>query len=181
MNKKLDSIQVIGLGQACVDYLGRLNAFPYEDGKAELTDLHIQCGGPASTALVTLSRLGISTAFLGSISDDPIGTEIWRGLKQAHVDWSCIKIRPGYGSQFAFIAIDGTSGERTIFWHRGTVPALRPEDVNLSAFPRARVLHLDGLTSCLGILRKSGRDGSSSENGVLGPSCKKYLPRVPLL
>ena len=75
MSKKLDAIQVIGLGQACVDYLGRLNAFPHEDGKAELTDLHIQCGGPASTALVTLSRLGISTAFLGSISDDPFGSE----------------------------------------------------------------------------------------------------------
>ena len=35
-----------------------------EDGKAELRELHIQCGGPASTALVALARLGTASAFL---------------------------------------------------------------------------------------------------------------------
>jgi ribokinase len=80
MSKKLDAIQVIGLGQASVDYLGTLNVFPHEDEKAEVTDLHIQCGGPASTALVTLSRLGVSTTFLGSISDDPFGVKILNNL-----------------------------------------------------------------------------------------------------
>ncbi len=137
-------IQVIGLGQACLDYLGRLRVYPEEDGKCELIDLHIQCGGPASTALVTLSRLGIQTSFLGSISDDPIGIEIVKGLKEEKVDFAFLKITPGYTSQFAFIAIT-ESGNRTIFWHRGSVPHLRAGDVNLSPFSKARILHLDGL------------------------------------
>ena len=145
MKKKLDAIQVIGLGQACVDYLGRLNAFPYEDGKAELTDLHIQCGGPASTALVTLSRLGISTSFLGSISDDPFGVKILNNLKSEKIDVSCLKSTPGYTSQSAFIAITREGEKRTIFWHRGTVPHLAKRDVNISQFPKARILHTDGL------------------------------------
>jgi ribokinase len=69
----LERIQVVGLGQACVDYLGRLTSYPQEDGKVELMDLYMRCGGPASTALVTLSRLGVPTSFLGAVSDDPFG------------------------------------------------------------------------------------------------------------
>jgi sugar/nucleoside kinase (ribokinase family) len=120
-----EDIQVIGLGQACVDCLGRLTAYPEEDGKAELTDLHIQSGGPAATALVALARLGIRTSFLGSLSDDAWGITIIEGLKAEGVDCSLLKITPGYTSQFAFIAITKEGGNRTIFWHRGSVPHLK--------------------------------------------------------
>jgi len=138
-------IEVVGLGQACVDYLGRVPSYPREDGKVELLDLQSQCGGPTSTALVTLSRLGIKTSFLGSISDDPIGVEVLKALKADQVDYSFLKITPGDTSQFAFIAVSRESGNRTIFWHRGSVPHLKKGEVDLSPFFRARVLHLDGL------------------------------------
>jgi len=139
-----EDIEVVGLGQACIDYLGRLKIYPEEDDKCELIDLHIQCGGPASTALVTLSRLGIKTSFLGSISDDPFGVEILRGLKEEKVDCTFLRITQGYSSQFAFIAIT-PGGQRTIFWQRGSVPHLRATDVDLSPFPKASILHVDGL------------------------------------
>ncbi len=92
--RPFEDIEVVGLGQACVDYLGRVSSYPREDGKIELLDLQSQCGGPASTALVTLSRLGIKTSFLGSISDDPIGVEILEGLLADRVDVSFLKITP---------------------------------------------------------------------------------------
>ena len=141
----MEDIEVLGLGQACVDYLGRVPSYPLEDGKTELLDLQSQCGGPASTALVTLSRFGIKTSFLGSVSDDPIGVEILKGLKAGQVNHSFLKITPGHTSQFAFIAVSRDSGHRTIFWHRGSVPPLKKEEVDLSPFPGAKVLHLDGL------------------------------------
>ena len=141
----LECVEVVGLGQACVDYLGRIPAYPQEDGKVELMDLQPQCGGPASTALVTLSRLGIKTAFLGSISDDPFGIEIRKGLKEEKVDATFLRVTPGDTSQFAFIAITKKSGARTIFWDRGSVPHLTSKDVDLSPFSHARVFHTDGL------------------------------------
>ncbi len=141
----LEYVEVVGLGQACVDYLGRIPAYPKEDGKIELMDLNTQCGGPASTALVTLSRLGIKTAFLGSISDDPFGIEIRKGLKEEKVDTTFLRVIPGYTSQFAFIAITKENGARTIFWDRGTVPHLTSNNVDLSPFFHARVFHTDGL------------------------------------
>lgn len=138
-------VEVIGLGQACVDYLGRVPLFPEEDGKMELIDLHRQCGGPASTALVTLSRLGVACSFLGSVSDDPFGSQIVQGLKEGGVDSSRLKILPGYSSQFAFIAVSKNNANRTIFWHKGSVPHLTKEEIDLSVFSGARILHLDGL------------------------------------
>ncbi len=144
-DNSLKTIQVVGLGQACVDYLGRLTSYPQEDGKIELTELYMQCGGPASTALVTLSRLGITTSFLGSISNDPFGIKILNNLQKEQVDISCLKITPGFQSQFAFIAITEDTANRTIFWHRGSVPHLRPQDVDISCFPRAKILHVDSL------------------------------------
>jgi ribokinase len=140
-----EAVQVVGLGQASVDYLGRVPTFPNEDEKVELLDIQMQCGGPASTALVTLARLNVATAFIGSISNDPLGLEILSDLEKEGVDVGALKMTPGFTSQLAFIAITAGIGKRTIFWHRGSVPPLEPEDVNLGAFPNATLLHLDGL------------------------------------
>jgi len=145
MGNTLADIQVVGLGQACVDYLGTVPAYPEEDGKVEMEDIHKQRGGPASTALVTLARLGIRTAFLGAVSDDPFGRIILEDLAREGVDTSALKQTPGYASQFSFIAIHPGNGTRTVFWHRGTVPPLRPRDVDLTPFSGAGVFHTDGL------------------------------------
>jgi ribokinase len=141
----VESVRVIGLGQACVDYLGRIPFYPEEDRKVELQELHVCCGGPASTALVTLARLGVPTSFLGSVSDDAFGLKIIRNLENESVDISQLKVTPGATSQFAFIAISPSAGQRTIFWHRGHVPHLGPGDVDLKSFCHAAILHLDGL------------------------------------
>jgi len=143
--ERLHTIEVVGLGQASIDYLGRVAFYPEEDGKVELMDLQMQCGGPASTALVTLSRLGVQTSFLGSVSDDAFGVEIVKGLKEERVDHHFLKITPGYASQFAFIAVNKEDGRRTVFWTRGSVPHLKSADVDLKPFTGAHILHTDGL------------------------------------
>ena len=38
-DRKLQSVQVVGLGQACVDYVGRVPTYPVEDSKMELEGL----------------------------------------------------------------------------------------------------------------------------------------------
>lgn len=180
-----ENIQVIGLGQACLDFLGRLKVYPEEDGKCELLDLHIQCGGPASTALVTLSRLGIQTSFLGSISDDHFGSEIVKGLKDEKVDSTYLKITPGYTSQFAFIAITQAGANRTVFWHQGSVPHLRAADVDLSPFSKAKILHLDGLMieACLEAARQARKRGLSvvMDAGTMRDGSRELVSLVDVL
>ena len=138
-------IQVVGLGQVCIDYLGRMGRFPEEDEKIELRDLQMQCGGPAATALVTLSRLGIRTSFFGSISDDCFGKKILDSLHAENIETRHLKISQGFTSQFAFIAITGSLAKRSIFWKRSTAPFLLPREIDLREFKSTKVLHLDSL------------------------------------
>jgi len=140
-----DPVRVVGLGQACVDYLGTLEAYPEEDGKAELKKVSVGCGGPASTALVTLSRLSVPTAFLGSVSDDSRGLKIVDNLRAFGIDISGLKVTPGFTSQLAFIAVTRGSGKRTVFWQPGTAPHLEAREIDLGLFPEASILHVDSL------------------------------------
>ncbi|MFO7986871.1 MAG: PfkB family carbohydrate kinase, partial [Desulfatiglandaceae bacterium] len=145
MRSQPQSVQVVGLGQACVDYVGRVPVYPAEDRKVELEEFFTSCGGPAATALITLGRLGVPTAFVGSVSDDPFGIRITDTLQKEGVNISALKVTPGYSSQFAFIAVTGDKGKRTIFWKRSNAPGLTAKDVSLNSFPHARILHVDGL------------------------------------
>jgi ribokinase len=176
---------VVGLGQASYDSLGLLASFPAEDEKVELAAIEGQCGGPASTALVTLSRLGIRTSFLGAVGDDPAGREIAKGLDAEGVESSFLRIRPGHSSQSAFIAITRGSAKRTIFWHRGSAPPLRTEEVDLSSFSNARILHLDGLMldASLEAARQARARGMKvvMDAGTLRQGSLELLPLVDIL
>ena len=136
-------VEVVGFGQACVDYIAPSPFFPPENGKVRLKELYIKCGGPIATALVTLSRLGIKTAYIGAVSDDQFGRMIIENFRKEGVDTSHTKVIRGYRSQFAFISV--TDGKRTIFWIPGSFPEIRAEEIDLSPFPHAKVLHLDEL------------------------------------
>lgn len=151
MTNRPDEAEVIGLGQACVDFLCLTPLYPAENQKVELIGMEKQCGGPASTALVTLSRLGIKTSFLGSVSDDSFGKDIIADLGKENVDTTYLKVTPGFASQFAFISVTKGTGDRTIFWCPSTSPFLAPHDIDLSRFSNAKILHLDGLMLEAGI------------------------------
>lgn len=139
------AVQVFGLGQCSLDYIGVVDDFPPPDVKCELSETIIQGGGPAATALAALSRWGISCHLAGVIGDDVFGGLIEASLREEGVDTAGLVIRKGAASQFAFIAAEPGRGHRTIFWRRPGGPALRPEEIDLSLLERARVLHTDGL------------------------------------
>ncbi len=152
---------VVGLGQASLDFLGLIPGYPPPDAKCELQSLAVQGGGPAATALVALARLGMPTAFIGVVGDDGFGEQIRRGLADEKVDLAGLIVRPGGESQFAFIAVDPGTAQRTIFWHPGQGTGLDPDEVDLNLVRRARLLHLDGLKmeACLlaaGEARRAG-------------------------
>lgn len=137
-------MDVFGLGQCSLDYLGRIPAWPEPDTKREFFDLVVEGGGPVATALVALSRWGLACHFSGVTGDDPFGRQIARFLRDEGVDVSGLVERPGQCSQFAFIAVE-PGGRRTIFWQRPTGEALRPSEIRMDVLRACRVLHTDGL------------------------------------
>jgi len=136
---------VVGLGQCCIDYLGAVKQYPDINEKEEVSNLTVQGGGPVATAMVTLSRLGASTAFIGKISDDYFGSLIKDGLTSEFVNIDHIIVEKDKRSQFAFIVIEKETGKRTILWSRATVTPLRSEEINRGVINTANVLLLDGL------------------------------------
>lgn len=139
------AVQVFGLGQCSLDYIGVVDDYPPPDVKCELSETIIQGGGPAATALAALSRWGISCHLASVIGDDVFGGLIEASLRGEGVDTAGLVVRKGAASQFAFIAAEPVRGRRTIFWRQPTGPALRPEEIDLPLLERARVLHTDGL------------------------------------
>jgi ribokinase len=136
---------VVGLGQCCIDYLGLVKQYPDINEKEEVSNLTIQGGGPVATAMVTLSRLGASTTFIGKISDDYFGRLIKDSLTSESVNIDHIIIEKDKRSQFAYIVIEKETGKRTILWSRATVSPLRREEINRDVINTAKVLLLDGL------------------------------------
>ncbi len=179
------TVSVVGLGQVCVDYLGRVPAYPLEDTKMEIEGFHMSCGGPAATAMTALSRWGVSTALISGISDDPFGLRIFETLHKEGVDTRSLKMIPGHASQFAFIAVTKEGGKRTIFWNRSTVPPLGSQEIQLNRFPQARLLHVDGLMVDASIVAaKQARELGWTvvmDAGTLRPRTLDLIPLVDVL
>jgi ribokinase len=138
-------LDVYGLGQCALDFLGKVDAYPPPDVKCEVFDLVIQGGGPVATALVALARWGVSCVFAGVVGDDLFGSIIRASLAEEGVETQEVMIRKGAGSQLAFIVAEPGKGRRTVFWHRPTGPPLRPDDIDYRLIRSAKVFHTDAL------------------------------------
>lgn len=154
-------VQVFGLGQCSLDHLGIVKSYPEPDSKCEFSGMVIQGGGPVATALVALSRWGITCIFTGVVGNDPAGEEILSSLSEEGVDPSGVIVREGSSSQFAFIAAEEATGSRTIFWHPPTGKGPEPGDIDISALKEADVFLTDGLfmETSIWACREASRNG----------------------
>jgi sulfofructose kinase len=140
------TFDIFGLGQCSLDCIGRIDAYPPPDVKCECSETVIQGGGPVATALVALSRWGVSCCFTGVIGDDLFGSMIRDSLDEEGIDTGNLLVRKGAESQFAFITAEPEKeGRRTIFWRRPTGDPPRAEEIDYAGLQRARVFHTDGL------------------------------------
>jgi Sugar kinases, ribokinase family len=57
----MKQFDVVGIGQVCIDYLGRVKQYPNVEGRVELEELTVRSGGPTATALLVLARFGMRT------------------------------------------------------------------------------------------------------------------------
>ena len=80
--------QVVGIGSTVYDTLMVVDGFPQEDTKMQGVETKVQGGGPCATALVAAQKLGVTTAYMGTIGDDPFGTFMMDDLKKWNVNTS---------------------------------------------------------------------------------------------
>ena len=136
---------VTGLGQCSLDYLFLVDSYPENDTKKEVLEWHEQGGGPVATALVALSRLGITCRFCGVVGDDEAGEKIRRSLSEEGVEVKGLVPRKGSSSQVAFIVVEETTAKRTILWKRPSGKALQPDELHNDFLRDSGFLLIDGL------------------------------------
>jgi sulfofructose kinase len=139
------ALDVTGVGYTCMDFLATVPGMPAINTKMEMEAFHIQGGGPTATAMVTLARLGASTALIAKIGDDLSGQAALSELKKEDINLAGVVIQEGASSQCAFILVDGPTGKRTIFWTRGSLDQLAPSEIDAGLVLSARYLLIDDL------------------------------------
>ena len=136
--------QVVGIGSTVYDTLMVVDGFPQEDTKMQGVETKVPGGGPCATALVAAQKLGVTTAYMGSIGDDPFGTFMMDDLKKWNVNTDYVKVIPDTVSFHAVVVLNQKTASRTCVWNKGTVAAPTAEDLNEEVIKNAKVLHLDG-------------------------------------
>jgi len=117
---------VICAGLATRDSIWRVPSHPDPDGRVVATELLVAGGGPAATAAVTLSRLGVDVGFVGAVGDDDAGRYVLHGLAAEGVDVSMLTVVPGGRTPQSAILVD-PDGHRAIIHHPGHVPSPKRE------------------------------------------------------
>jgi len=138
-------MHVTGLGQCSLDYLSLVDVYPRVNTKQEVLQWHEQGGGPVATALVTLSRLGISCCFHGITGDDEAARKIRQSLADECIDVKGLVQRKDSSSQVAFIAVEKSTASRTVFWRRPSGTALQSDELAEDFLCGSDLLLIDGL------------------------------------
>ena len=137
---------IVGIGCSIFDMMLILGHFPDDDEKTSAEASKVQCGGPCAVAMITASKLGITTSFQGKYGDDMYGLTTRDNLAKYGVDLSSVKIVPGAASPFCVVLLNQGNGHRACVGGGVWSPELmlREEEVDLEAIRGAKYLHIDG-------------------------------------
>jgi sulfofructose kinase len=175
----------VGFGLNAVDHLIVVPEYPAFDTKIRLIAHKQSAGGQTATAMVSLQRLGLKTAYAGRFGSDAEGHFGLATLKDDGVNVDFAEMVEGARNQIAFITIDARNGERTITWDRDDRLAYRPEEAPVEFGSMGRVLHLDAHDppACLRLAqaaRESGTIVSADIDNVYG-GLPELLPFIDIL
>jgi sulfofructose kinase len=106
--------QVLCVGVATVDNIVLVENYPTANQRVIALDSSRAVGGPATTAAVTLARLGIKVALVCVIGDDEEGRFIFETLKREGVDTSHVVVDSNVKTARGTIVVSKNEQSRAI-------------------------------------------------------------------
>jgi sulfofructose kinase len=184
-SSKEKEFDCLGFGVCPKDYLCVLKSYPQLDDKIEALESDVQGGGPVPTALVTLSRLGKKSAFVGRIGDDQEGEFVRHQLQKESVNTDYLIVDPEMKTPKAFILIDKKTGKRTVVLDQTELKRTKPSELKFLDKVKIRYLHLDARDVDINIYLAKWAKNMGAEvildMGSLRGDFKKLLPLVDYL
>lgn len=138
-------LSVVAVGDANVDLIAPIASLPGKGGEVWIQRLERHAGGSAANLSVAISRLGLSSGFIGRVGDDPFGHFLIDEFKKERVDIGQLQIDKEVGTGLMFIAIT-EEGERTMYGFRGANVNLSAGEIDVGYVKNVDVLHISGYT-----------------------------------
>ena len=176
-------MEILGIGNAIVDVICKIDdKFLKENSltkstmklvdedqfKKLLSNLKIEetiSGGSVANSIVGLAQLGNDVGFIGKISDDDLGKEYEKGLKQENVNYFYSKKKEELPTGTCLILITPDS-ERTMVTFLGTAGKISEKDINVNAIKESNILFLEGYLWDEGEPRKAFDKAINNANKV---------------
>ena len=177
---------VIGLGYCSADYLGVVPGVPaFDADTVNMAEFATDGGGPVSTALVTLARLGASVAYLGVLGDDPAGRFLQSEFQREGVATRHVLVQPGGRTPCCMVLVQAGTGRRSFMCYRGTLREVVLTDAARADLRRARLLHVDGhslgaVEEAAAIIHEAGGQVMFDANRMR-PSIERFLACTDIL
>jgi len=140
----MSDFDVVGVGLNATDTLILVPRFPAYAGKEPFVDEMYSPGGQVASAMVACATLGLRTKYIGTVGDDERGRIQMDSLLGTGINIDHVQVRKGCANQSAYIVIDQSTGERTVFWRRSDCLRLDPTEIKPEMITCARLLHIDG-------------------------------------
>lgn len=137
-------MRVLSVGHCTLDHIAVVERFLEPDFKVEMSKFSVQGGGSAATAITTLSRWGVDSAFVGKVGSDERGRQIKATLTGEEVDCEHLVVEQDAVSQFSFITVEEDSGRKKTLYTRGNVSPLEAGEVDETVLDGVDYLLLDG-------------------------------------
>ncbi|MEV0617688.1 carbohydrate kinase family protein [Nonomuraea sp. NPDC050404] len=129
-------------------------------------------GGSGAITAYGAARLGLRTAFVGRVGDDPAGTFVLDALRGGGVDVSACVVDPDVPTAMTVVLVDGE--DRAILTAPGCLDLLTAADVPPGLIERAAHVHVSsyflqprlaaGLAGLFGLARAAGASTSLDTN-----------------
>ncbi len=138
------AFDAVALGLNAVDHVAVVAEYPAFNSKVELVSHTTLFGGQCATAMVSLSRLGLRSRYIGRVGSDLAGQMQIASIRNEGVEVGELRIIDGADSQIAVILVDESTGERTVMWRRDPRISIRPDEIRPELITSARAFHCDG-------------------------------------
>src|SRR6185369_2104025 len=134
---------VVAFGEMLIDFVPTVTGQGLADAKA----FEKAAGGAPANVAVGLARLGIPSAFMGTVGEDGFGQFLAETLRDAGVDVSPLRFTTKAHTGLAFISLRA-DGEREFLFYRSPSAdmLMAPEDVDETAIRDANALHFGSVS-----------------------------------
>jgi sulfofructose kinase len=147
---------VVCIGAITLDLVAAIHEPLEDDARVTASEAVIGSGGPAATAAVTLTRLGIPTAFVGTVGNDDAGEFVRRELEREGVETAEVRIADGR-TAMSPIVVNRQTAHRSIAAFYGTVGAPVLSQAAITMCRAAEWIHVDHIGyAIVAALRSSG-------------------------